>query len=63
MKIKEVPIDFIPRNTGLAKGTKIRAIAAAINDIFLLWVRWVVLGKRGRIQKGKIYRLGTRDSV
>jgi hypothetical protein len=63
MSIKEVPIHFIPRKEGEAKGTKTRAIAAAINDIFLLWVRWVVLGKRGKIQKGKIYRLGTHDSV
>jgi glycosyltransferase involved in cell wall biosynthesis len=63
MNIKEVPIAFIPRKEGMAKGTGIKAIAAAVQDIFLLWFQWVILGKRGRIQKGKICRAGAIESV
>ena len=63
MTIREVPIDFIPRQEGQAKGTRIKAIQAAMEDIFRLWFRWVVLGKRGRIIKGRIYRIWSRESV
>lgn len=63
LTIKEVPIDFIPRNEGKAKGTRIKAIMASIQDIFLLWFRWVVMGKRGHIQKGPIDRIGGSASA
>lgn len=55
--IKEVPINFIPRQQGEAKGTRMKAITASVKDISRLWVKWVFLGKRGKIQKGKICRL------
>lgn len=53
--IKEVPIDFIPRSKGKAKGTKLKAIKSSVQDIFRLWWKWVVLGKRGKIRKGRIF--------
>jgi glycosyltransferase involved in cell wall biosynthesis len=56
--IKEVPINFIPRSKGKAKGTKLKAIQNSVQDIFKLWWRWVVLGKRGKIKKGKVLRIG-----
>lgn len=55
MSIKEVPINFIPRSEGKAKGTSLKAIANSVKDILKLWLRWVILGKRGEIKKGKIY--------
>jgi glycosyltransferase involved in cell wall biosynthesis len=55
--IKEVPIDFIPRGKGKAKGTKLKAIINSVKDIFKLWWRWVFLGKRGKIKKGRIFRV------
>ncbi len=61
MNIREVAINFIPRNDGEAKGTRLSAIRASVVDILRLWFRWVVLGKRGRIRKGKIHRLESRD--
>jgi len=61
--IKEVPINFIPRGQGEAKGTRIKSIMASVQDILTLWVKWVALGKRGRIQKGMIYRIGGRESA
>ena len=54
----EDQFDFIPRNEGQANGMNIKAIKAAIQDIILLWFQWVLMGKRGRIQKSKIYRVG-----
>ena len=55
--IVEVPISFIPRQAGHAKGTRLRAIYASVRDIFRLWFKWVVLGKRELRDKGKVRRL------
>jgi glycosyltransferase involved in cell wall biosynthesis len=57
MRIKEVPIGFIPRRHGVAKGTRFPAIRAAIFDIIRLWFKWTVLGNRGRITKGQVISL------
>lgn len=62
MTIREVPINFIPRRKGQAKGTRIKAIRVAVEDVLRLWFNWVLRGKRGRIQKGKIYRIGSREA-
>lgn len=61
MSIKEVPISFIPRNKGSAKGTRLKSIIASIEDILRLWFLWIVLGNRGRINKGRIYRLNPKE--
>ncbi|MBI4690950.1 MAG: glycosyltransferase family 2 protein [Nitrospirae bacterium] len=60
MTIKEVPINFIPRVKGEAKGTRLKAIANSVKDILRLWIKWVVLGGRCSIKKGKIYRSDDR---
>jgi hypothetical protein len=57
MSIKEVPIDFIPRAKGEAKGTKLGAIVHSVKDIFRLWFIWIILGERKFVKKGKIDRL------
>ncbi len=44
--IKEVPIDFISRKKGAAKGTKLKSILRSIYDIFRLWFKWVVLRRK-----------------
>lgn len=36
----EVPITFIPRNAGKAKGTKPKAIYRSVRDISVQWLRW-----------------------
>lgn len=56
LSIKEVPINFIPRTVGQAKGTKIISVANAVKDIFRLWFKWILLDKRER-GKGLISRL------
>ena len=61
MSIKEVPINFIPRSKGKAKGTSLKAIANSVKDILKLWFQWVILGKRGEIKKGKIYGVSSRE--
>lgn len=55
--IAEVPISFLPREAGEAKGTRLRAIDNSVRDIFRLWFKWIILGKRGAIKKGTIKRL------
>ncbi len=57
MSIREVPINFIPRATGVAKGTRHRALFSSVADIMKLWFRWMILGKRTITQKGKIVRI------
>jgi len=57
MLIKEVPINFIARSRGVAKGTRLKAIITSVMDIFKLWLKWVALNHRGRIRNGKVYRL------
>ncbi|MBK9281079.1 MAG: glycosyltransferase family 2 protein [Candidatus Obscuribacter sp.] len=36
----EVPIPFIPRTAGMAKGTKLRAIIASVKDTMVAWYCW-----------------------
>lgn len=52
--IKEVPTNFIKREKGTAKGTRPRAVAAAIRDILYWWVRWIVLGRRVDRGRGRV---------
>jgi glycosyltransferase involved in cell wall biosynthesis len=59
--IMEVPINFIPRVKGEARGTKLKSIISSVKDIFKLWFKWVVLGERGLVKKGKIYRLNPSE--
>ncbi len=60
--IKEVPINFISRNKGVSKGTKIRPIMNSVKDIFRLWFKWIVLGKRGVINKGLVYSINDNSA-
>ena len=57
--IKEVPIHFISRNEGKAKGTNTRAIINATRDILRLWFKWIVLRQREIRCKGIVSRLET----
>lgn len=57
LSIREVPISFIPRYEGIARGTRSRAIMNSVYDIFRLWFKWIILRERGSVQKGKIVRL------
>lgn len=60
-RIKEVPISFIPRTAGEAKGTRFRSIVKSVRDVFGFWLKWVVLGGRGKITKGTITRLNPAE--
>lgn len=61
MLIKEVPINFVPRSKGEAKGTKLSSIINSVKDILFLWFKWVVIGKREYNKEGKIYRLNPSE--
>jgi glycosyltransferase involved in cell wall biosynthesis len=36
----EVPIRFIARTVGTAKGTRVKAVLSAVRDVFVNWLRW-----------------------
>jgi hypothetical protein len=59
--IVEVPISFMPRTAGEAKGTHSRAIIASVKDIFSLWFKWIIRRKRGPIRKGTIRRFDPKE--
>lgn len=61
MLIKEVPINFIPRDKGEAKGTRLEAIINSVKDILFLWFKWVILGKREFVKEGTICRLNPSE--
>ncbi len=42
----EVPIRFLPRTSGFAKGTKFKSIIKSVRDIFSAWVRWGIQFRR-----------------
>ncbi|HOK41288.1 MAG TPA: glycosyltransferase family 2 protein [bacterium] len=56
LKIKEVPINFIPRQLGKAKGTKLKSIMKSIRDIFKYWFKWIILNDFQNKKKGIIDR-------
>jgi glycosyltransferase involved in cell wall biosynthesis len=49
----EVPIPFIPRAAGHAKGTNLRSIFRSVRDLWRNWVRW---GWRFRLRRGRSNR-------
>lgn len=59
--IKEVPIPFIPRKAGVAKGTRFVSVFKAVVNVFGFWFKWVVLGRRRKVKTGHITRLNPRE--
>lgn len=59
--IVEVPISFIPRKVGSAKGTRLKAIITSVIDVFSLWFKWIVLNKRNFLSKGAIKRYNDKE--
>jgi len=51
---KEVHVPFVKRQRGTGTGTRPRAIAAAIRDIFSWWTKWVLLGRRPHSGRGRV---------
>ncbi len=57
MAIKEVPIPFIPRKEGEAKGTRLPAIIASVKDVLGLALKWRLQGRRVFNRRGRVDRL------
>ena len=51
---REIPIPFIKRERGVAKGTRWTSIAKSVRDIIYWWCRWVLLGRRPAHQRGRV---------
>ena len=61
MSIREVPISFIPREKGTAKGATARTISRSVKDITKIWFQYVILGRRGQVQSGRVIRVVPAD--
>jgi glycosyltransferase involved in cell wall biosynthesis len=57
LSIAEVPIDFIPRSKGQAKGTRVGTVLKSVKEVFNYWFLWIILGRREHKGKGPIVRL------
>ena len=55
--IAEVPISFIPRKIGEAKGSRLPFLCKSVRNVLSYWIRWIFLGGRGNIKYGRIARL------
>lgn len=53
-RIQEVPVPFLKRQKGVAKGTRPRAVLAAVSDVLRWWLRWVALSPRSRRGRGAV---------
>jgi glycosyltransferase involved in cell wall biosynthesis len=53
-RFQEVPVKFLKRQRGVAKGTRPAAIWAAVRDILYWWTRWIVLGRRDDFGRGQV---------
>ena len=51
---KEVPVPFIKRTAGQAKGTRLKTVVRSMRDVFAWWLRWIVLGKRHFVRRGTV---------
>jgi glycosyltransferase involved in cell wall biosynthesis len=52
--IIEVPIGFMPRVKGKAKGTKLGFVLRSMRDVLKFWLKWVVFGKEKALLKWRI---------
>lgn len=53
--IKQVPIGFIKREKGEAKGTRFKVVVRSMSQVIGFWLSWVVLGRRPDKLKGKVF--------
>ncbi len=60
---KEIPVPFIKRERGIAKGTRWRSVLKSIADILYWWTRWIVLGLRSQRGQGRVVPVDVRASV
>jgi len=54
VSIKEIPVPFIKREKGSAKGSSPKAVLAAMHDLAWWWVRWMLLGRRPDHGRGRV---------
>lgn len=51
---RELPVPFVKRERGVAKGTRWRSIVKSVLDIFGWWGRWILLGRRPAKGRGRV---------
>lgn len=60
-RIKEVPVAFLKRQRGQAKGTRLKVIVASMRDIVGWWWRWIVRGRRADRGRGVVHYWNEAD--
>ena len=55
-RFQEVPVRFVKRQKGVGKGTRPRAVLAAIADILYWWSQWILLRRRADRRRGIVIR-------
>jgi glycosyltransferase involved in cell wall biosynthesis len=58
---KEVPVPFLKRERGVAKGTRFRSIVRSVRDIFYWWIVWILLGRRRQKGRGRVVQISSAD--
>jgi glycosyltransferase involved in cell wall biosynthesis len=53
---KEVTVPFVKRQKGRGKGTRPRAVIAAVTDILYWWTQWILLNRRVDRGSGRVIR-------
>jgi glycosyltransferase involved in cell wall biosynthesis len=61
--IKEIPVPFLKRERGKAKGTRLKIIGASIRDILGWWWRWVVCGGHNDRGRGVVHYWSESDDL
>lgn len=56
-RIIEVPIRFLPRASGKAKGTSLRTVARSTLDILRNWISWGIAHRRNVARSGEVERV------
>jgi glycosyltransferase involved in cell wall biosynthesis len=51
---KQVSVPFVKRQRGRGRGTRPRAVVAAIGDILYWWTQWILLGRRTHRGRGRV---------
>jgi glycosyltransferase involved in cell wall biosynthesis len=62
-RIKEIPVPFLKRQHGRAKGTRPKVIWASMRDIVGWWWRWVVCGRRSDHGCGSVCAWSEADDL
>lgn len=63
LKIKEVPMEYKPRQGGKAKGAKVKSLFHSFFEIMSFWFRWQILNKKDSFVQAYKSKTSAQPSV